>query len=196
MKSLFFALMVVVVSLSSTRAQTEIGCFVAGECLDSLYIAIAVRDTDADCLNFCKETAGCQYWTHYHSDKACFSFVECTNLSVATCQTLGDCISGDKECIEAQCDLAGQCDGGLVSFSTTATRDDCLQLCKDAPTCAWYTFDTSNNYCTLSSDCAYLDTNCATCVAGEKDCELGSGPVDPGSKETHNRQNAQESSHF
>ena len=167
---------------SGASAESDIGCFVAGECLNSLYIGIAVRETDVDCLHFCKDTAGCQYWTHYDSDQACFAFVECKDLSVSTCSAEGDCVSGDVECEDAQCDLAGQCDGGLVRFETTPTRDSCLQLCKDEPACAWYTFDSSNNFCTLSSNCAFLDANCVTCVAGEKDCDLGTGPVDPGSK--------------
>lgn len=62
---------------------------------------------------------GCQYWTYYENEGACFSFVSCSNLDPTDCD---GCISGDVECQERQCDLQGQCDGSLVKFDVVASR--------------------------------------------------------------------------
>ena len=75
---------------------------------------------------------GCQYWTFYENEGACFSFVSCSNLDPTECD---GCISGDVDCQEKQCDLQGQCDGSLVKFDVVATRYEyyaqvCLSLQK------------------------------------------------------------------
>ena len=95
-----------------------------GECARSTFIKISEQNDAVACLDFCKGQAGCQYFTYYENEGACFNFLSCTDLSAAGCT---GCISGDVECEDRQCDLQGLCDGALVKFDSTANKDLCVQ---------------------------------------------------------------------
>ena len=57
-----------------------------------------VEDAQA-CLDFCRITNGCNYFSFYDNTKACFAFDNCVDFSVDTC---ADCISGDSTCRDIQ----------------------------------------------------------------------------------------------
>ena len=57
----------------------QIGCFVRGECKDSLYIDVQTVADPQACLDFCKTNLGCNYFTHYsvryvHMYTICITF--------------------------------------------------------------------------------------------------------------------------
>ena len=67
----------------------------------------------AECLVQCRDTVDCQYFTYYERDGVCFSFINCKNFTSALCQ---DCISGDVECSDVECNLAGELNYLLITL--------------------------------------------------------------------------------
>ena len=72
-----------------------------------------------------------------------------------------------------QCFIPGECtSSALVGAEPAVDVNNCLQLCKDSPDCAWFTFVPYAMFCELFSECAVLSIdNCANCISGEKVCE-------------------------
>ena len=144
-----------------------------GECTGSTFIKVTKEADAAACLNFCKGQPGCQYFTFYENEGGCFSFLSCTNLSTEGCT---DCISGDVECEDQQCDLQGLCDGALVKFDSTANKDLCILECQSIPECLWWSYNNDNGFCIMSADCLYLDSTYTNTQAGERACEASPPP--------------------
>ena len=130
-----------------------------------------------ECLDHCKGTAGCNYFTQYETDAVCFAFRDCPTFAEGFCS---QCISGEVGCSSFQCDLQGQCVGSLVGIETgVGVSRDCAALCRDAgPGCRWWSFDAKTEICGLYSDCEEINSSCGTCTTGEADCE-GQGPGEP-----------------
>ncbi len=55
-------------------------------------------------------------------------------------------------------------DDGIVN-----TVDECQEACYDDGNCLWYTFDSTLNYCLLTSDCTPRNTSVPK-VFGQKTC--------------------------
>ena len=91
--------------LAKVPESTEIGCFVAGECLHSYTVGVSLEDTPTLCLDFCKDTDGCQVFTHYQSNSICALYSECVQLSADSCD---DCISGEATCDPIACNEPGK----------------------------------------------------------------------------------------
>lgn len=149
----------------STSAQDTIGCLVPGECQQSLYIGIAVASNPAECLDFCQETPDCNYFTHYSDEGGCFAWSYCQQFSSDACT---DCVSGDAIC--RVCSEQGRCDGIEIDFSSQTSEVACLDKCAQLDGCGWYSYDSSNSFCILTTDCEIIE-NCSTCSYGQKECD-------------------------
>ena len=86
-------------------SNKEIGCFVPGECQDSISIGVVQESTPEQCLDECKATDDCQYFSHYQDNAICILLLDCVELSDDNCV---DCISGDVNCDILVCDEPGK----------------------------------------------------------------------------------------
>jgi hypothetical protein len=71
--------------------------------------------------------------------------------------------------------IQGQCQGNLISIAASSSKDECLQQCKDAEGCGWFTFLAKNekkHSCILYRDCPAIDESCSNCISGESRCEV------------------------
>ena len=88
--------LMLLVSLPALLAQdNEIGCFVEGECVDSLFLDFSETEDAQGCLEFCQNSLNCNHFTYYSDSNGCFSFLNCNALSESTCD---DCLSGESSC--------------------------------------------------------------------------------------------------
>ena len=78
------------------------------------------------------------------------------------------CVSAQQQCF-----VPGECtESDLVTALPAVDLNNCLEMCKNTPECAWFTFVSYANFCELFSNCEELAIdNCADCISGEKDCE-------------------------
>ena len=61
---------------------------------------------------------------------------------------------------------------------------DCKKHCDEDSGCNWYTYDTSNQGCTLTHDCADIDDDdCEDCYIFQAPCEDPQIPVESGERE-------------
>ena len=107
------------VSLTEAQASNSIGCFVQGECANSLYVEYADSPDAQACLEFCRSILNCHQFTHYADSNGCFAFLNCNELSTNTCD---DCLSGDAVCPDLRYVI-------LKRFQAEA----CNQFLKDLP---------------------------------------------------------------
>ena len=79
------------------------------------------------------------------------------------------CVSATQQ----QCFVPGECtESDLVTALPVLDLNNCLEMCKNTPECAWFTFVSYANFCELFTNCEELAIdNCADCISGEKDCE-------------------------
>ena len=166
-------------SLSQTTTQSDLVCFETGvECVD-VSLDVVVTADEYGCLDFCKATPGCLWFTWHPDDGICFAFPGCEDN--AACDD--SCIRGEVGCTndggEAQCDVVGRCLSVAIDSAVTSSASQCLtDVCQPNPQCQWYTFDSSSGICLAFEDCDDFDASCGTCVSGEDECEVE--PPDPG----------------
>ena len=82
-----------------------IGCFVPGECWDSVAFEIRQEARPQDCLAKCKDADNCKYFTFYEEDGFCLLLEECNDLSKESCGS--SCVSGNTNCKELVCSQPG-----------------------------------------------------------------------------------------
>lgn len=68
--------------------------------------------------------------------------------------------------------MQGFCVGQSVGAFPSVTYEECTQGCADMDGCEAYTFDNADGFCTLYSTCNAVDSNCNTCLSGEKACHV------------------------
>ena len=85
----------VLVGLAALARAADPDCFQPGECLMSPYLDDEGTSDLQECLDLCRETDFCSYWTVYQDENLCFLFQDCIEYGVDTCE---DCYSGPKEC--------------------------------------------------------------------------------------------------
>ena len=71
--------------------SSSIGCNSPGQCLSSETVGIALTNSSIDCLETCKTTQDCAYFTVYTTDAICLLLSECAEFD-SSCT---DCISGE-----------------------------------------------------------------------------------------------------
>ena len=74
------------------NADSNIGCFVNLQCDDPNVVGINSLNLPEECLAYCQEIQGCQYWTHYSDQYQCLLYGSCTEQDVSC----DDCVSGNR----------------------------------------------------------------------------------------------------
>jgi len=103
----------------------------------------------------------------------------CTSLS--TCST---CSSGPSVCPSTtttttaspsgcdDCFEVGRCNGNTVGTDLANDECECQEMCSMNSNCKVFTFDSSNNICSLTGNCSSVST-CSTCLNGPPECPAG-----------------------
>ena len=66
-----------------------------------------------------------------------------------------------------QCDVAGECSGTLLGFSSTNSTAECLVECKANSDCAWFTHNEQDSFCAIYETCDSIDSSvCPECISG------------------------------
>lgn len=99
------SLIIILTYFVDSSLCSEIGCFVDGECLDSISIGLTQQNTPNECLESCQETKTCHQFTFYADTSMCILFTDCVTLSDANC---ADCVSGDVTCEALVCNEPGK----------------------------------------------------------------------------------------
>ena len=117
-----------------------------------------------DNLKFCvfkQDTDGCQFFTYSPLDGACFAYENCPAVDETACP---DCVSGQATCDVLQCNQVYICDGDKVFQGNRIPASECADKCLEMDDCEWYSYDSSQDKCTLTSDCpatiACIGTSC------------------------------------
>ena len=115
---LCFTLLMLVGTLHA-QSSDGIGCFVPGECAQSLFIDYSEAEGPQACLEFCQETPDCSKFTFFADTSGCIAYANCPELSMVC----SDCISGDSTCPDLT----------TIAPSTTVTlwEDDLVTSCSD-----------------------------------------------------------------
>lgn len=91
--------------VGTTSAQNfTIGCFVSGECANSLVAGVSVVDSINECVDFCGSVEACRFYTYDAVDRICLALEECSLLTEETC---ANCVSGDSSCPNEICNFEG-----------------------------------------------------------------------------------------
>ena len=81
--------------IGALHAQSgDIGCFIPGECTQSLFLDYSNAEDAQACLEFCQETAECSKFTYFSDTNGCNAYANCPEMSTECT----DCISGDSTC--------------------------------------------------------------------------------------------------
>ena len=72
-------------------SDRNVGCYVPGECTHAVSVGFVSAETIADCYDYCAETTGCNYFSHFGDDGICFAYLDCPSFGTEGCS---DCISG------------------------------------------------------------------------------------------------------
>ncbi len=72
---------------------------------------------------------------------------------------------------ELQCNVPGECLlGELVGISSQESSLGCLEECKNATDCNFYTYHANDDFCGLFLTCPEIsEESCPDCVSGELD---------------------------
>ncbi len=81
-------------------------CSLPGQCAESDYISHFGCEDERECLDSCKDTIECAWYTFDSDDNICFMWKNCQNLTEANCPS---CISGAVGCNLYDCSLPGTC---------------------------------------------------------------------------------------
>jgi len=75
--------------------------------------------------------------------------------------------SGCDDCFEV-----GRCNGNTVGTDLANDECECQEMCSMNSNCKVFTFDSSNNICSLTGNCSSVST-CSTCLNGPPECPAG-----------------------
>ena len=92
---------------SHARADQKytVGCFVSGECVNSIVSGVAVANSVGECVNFCQSATSCEYFSFNPADNVCLVFDDCPELSNENCDS---CVSGNRGCPNEICGFPGE----------------------------------------------------------------------------------------
>ena len=100
-KHLLIAFLILLAVINLTFANEDIGCFVEGECalwIDNHNLVEIVDEilSPENCLELCKETPSCLYFTHFQKIEQCYLYSSCEYFFYECANK--DCISGEASC--------------------------------------------------------------------------------------------------
>ena len=150
-------------------------CYKQGECVGGNVVDLMPGEQTYDeCLDFCKSTANCNYFTMNQDTLVCLAFDSCPILDANICL---DCHSGEKSCDHHHvCGEPGECNGAFITVNSAEDEYNCIAMCHQTSGCEYYTYYSDSNLCMAYSSCTSFTTSCADCVSGMASC----GNVDPG----------------
>ena len=83
-------------------------CYEDGECLYSNLIDVTYPSSAEECLQHCRRTDRCQWFTFKtHGGSFCELFESCEYLSDNECT---NCVTGQVTCPDQQCNILGRCE--------------------------------------------------------------------------------------
>ena len=78
------------ITTTTTKDPPVQGCFEEGECRDSFAVGISHPGSTNACHDYCRATAGCNYFTYYTDEDTCILFNDCVDPSPYSCS---DCVT-------------------------------------------------------------------------------------------------------
>ena len=76
-------------------------------------------------------------------------------------------------CPARECHSPHKCEGNLDTSFSASHLEDCIRICKERPSCKWYTLDKAIDSCVLYENCTLHTEVCDTCATGPEDCLRG-----------------------
>ncbi len=153
-------------SVSVSAQEDSIGCFVQGQCQESIFLDQDLADDAYQCLSFCQATEDCSYFTYFTDTTACVAFLDCNTFD----QSCDNCVSGQVDCEALQCFVEGECQGSYLDTDLVEDAEDCLEWCTETPDCQWFTYDSDDDHCVLTTNCVEI-AECDSCVTGQVECD-------------------------
>ena len=120
-----------------------------------------------DCADGSDEFHGCkEKWIH-EGDVVKFSYQVAEEKKTIL-------LVDEKACQDYKCEVYGKCVGNSVGEANVNNTNECTRECQDTPACNYWTYNPSDNVCSLYGDCAVIDKfSCPTCIFGDRNCSLG-----------------------
>jgi len=150
-------------------------CYVFGQCQE-YSVNFEAADSAESCHKFCGKNDDCKWWSWEPDQSGCFLFANCTDIKQSTghpnIDPCHDCISGQRACPARECHSPHKCKGKLDDSFIVSHLEDCISICKDRPSCKWYTLDKAIDRCVLYDNCT-LAEDCDTCATGPEYCSRG-----------------------
>ena len=119
----------------------------------------------------------CQNFTYDPENYDCTAFLNCVQISDVSCP---DCVSGSVDCDSGDdlvCLQPGRCLGTFIDNDYSVILKSCSESCAEEPECQWWSFDETEELCTLTKDCDTVDKSCEPyCYFGQKGCN-GNGKI-------------------
>ena len=120
--TIILAILVLTLTLTAGLTISYAGqCNLNGLCEGSFLDATTVENKAA-CIDFCRTTPGC-FWYSLHTDTGiCFALEDCTTLD----ESRVNVTSGNKDCSKYSCNESGICHGTLIDGISTSDANSCL----------------------------------------------------------------------
>jgi hypothetical protein len=149
--------------------EPALSCFQYGECRDSPHIKEELVSDEFACLEMCHSEPDCQWMTFFQTSNICKLLKNCQTLDDEACP---DCLTSQRDCIpeDPVCFIKGECQGVIDKIKSTASAEECLQLCNSTFGCRWFTFYATTTECIILRSCSTIDETCEACVSGERRC--------------------------
>ena len=149
-------------------------CYEDGECLYSNLIDVTYPSSAEECLQHCRRTDRCQWFTYkVHGGSFCELFESCEFLSDNECTS---CTTGQVSCPDQRCNILGRCEvifkflikyfirqffcafQGLLLHSMMSTSvGKCHQYCSDYHDCTWFSHSEATDTCLLFLTCPTIE---------------------------------------
>ena len=179
------AMLIITTTIPISSANLQ--CNVPGECVDSLLVDLVPQNNSwvshtklkilpvtrtcpcQDCWRHCKDVRACSWFTYYKDTRLCASLSTCLRLDSENCE---DCISGEEQCPEYNCNIRGVCVGALEGIRIYQDPAECQAMCASNPNCNHYSFQLESHICTMTADCPVLDYTASHSVLFDKPCDF------------------------
>ena len=99
-------ILLLALGLMAGLAKADLQCFVPGECIQSNLVSVESTQSAEMCLDLCKNTDNCQWFTYIAYASLCELLQDCPQLDESNC---AECVSGEVACGAPKCDVQGIC---------------------------------------------------------------------------------------
>ena len=111
------------------RPKDGSSCFTVGECQDSFNFEVRQVSDKLECLDLCRQSLGCSWFTFSARTCSCTLFKDCNILDLESCP---ECLTGHDNCHSDNpvCFAQAQCEGIQKSSAITPSAWDCHLVVK------------------------------------------------------------------